>query len=132
MTMSSTPVNPLSATVNDVKCKACGASAYRRMAARTPHAGEQRTWTCSLCSDGWTAIIRPINTGKTKGRWIHIPQWTPPLTRTIILDYSPDNFQIDHDDSEWDYFLGKKEITQGKWFKMLDVRRRNLRNRVAQ
>jgi len=129
--MNSTPVTPLTGTA-DVECKCCGAAAYQRVGTRV-QGGEQRSWTCSLCSDGWVATLRHNpETGGTLGRWVHIPQWSPILTRTIKLDFNPDNFMLDTEDEDWDYRLAGEEVSMEKWFNMLEIRRKNLRNRLAQ
>lgn len=134
--MNNSPANPLSGAA-EAPCKACGAKSYQKIQTGVPGEGEQRTWSCMICQDGWTVTLTEKN-GGTLGRWVHIPQWSPLLVRTIHLPVPPDSFMPENDpltdvnDDEWAYRLGSDKMGMERWFKLLEVRRKNLKNRLAQ
>jgi len=99
-------VTPFSSTLN-VPCKCCGAHALVRHESEGRGqigAGEQpvsqrlqRTYHCTLCGDAWVSSTTQHANG-THGKWLHIPNWQPHLTRVIELDYHPDNILLEQED----------------------------------
>ena len=132
-------VTPFSSTLN-VPCKCCGARALVRHGSegrgQIGAGGQpvsqrlQRTYHCTLCGDAWVSTVTQHANG-TDGKWLHIPNWQPHLTRVIELDYHPDNILLEQEDENWDYYLGAEMISQSEWFHLLDERRKAMRSRLA-
>lgn len=117
--------NPLTHTL-DAPCKCCGTRSLT-----TVNRGAVRTFKCAICGDSWMVKERSDVQGFKQAEWVHHPEMTPTLSRTITMKKNPNNVPSDYADEEFTYYVGPQEAGMSRWFNLLDERRKTLKARVA-